>query len=85
MMLTTLPQAHPAGRARLGVAVRPISQSWRLVPVASAHFGCRTSGLAPFGTNGYAVNGTIQAADPVFMAMTTATKRPARHLATRTT
>jgi hypothetical protein len=83
MMLTTLPQAHVADRARLGVAVR--SASWRPVPVAPAILDCRTSDFASHAIGGYAGNATLPAANSVFMAMTSTTKRPTRHLATRTT
>ena len=88
MNLTTLHRAQVAGRARLGVAcVRPsaVRGSWRSARVAPAFHGCRTSGLAAFATYGYAPNATIPAGDSAFMAMTTNTKRPARHLGTRTT
>jgi hypothetical protein len=83
MTETKLYQAHAAGLARLAVACPGVSRSWRSVRVASGLRRCGSALVLP--TNGYRPNATIPAAVPAFMAMATTTKRPTRHLRTRTT
>ena len=74
MTMTTLNQAHVAGQARLRVARPAAAHAWR-------------SARPSFAGIGYADTNPAcdMAANSVFMATTTTTKRPARHLTVRTT
>lgn len=85
MRQMTLSQGHVPGRARLVAACRPghVSAAWRPTSALPTFLGSRTTTVAVGGNRYEGIADPAGALGDMFATPTT--KRPARHLAPRTT